>query len=204
MPAFVIGIGGGSASGKSTIAGEIKARLAPLQVEVINQDRYFLPNDRLPRHANRRGTKEWPDHNHPESFDLPRLRAELRAARDHSSDVVIAEGILILCDDEVRSLMDLKLYVEADADERIVRRIRRNVARGHDLDGICDFYLDSVRYRHQEFNAPTKAHADLVIPGGKDESEKRERLLKRVVRLVLAKVAGGQREANAGDEASLR
>jgi len=191
MPAFVIGIGGGSASGKSAIAEDIKTRLAPLRVEIINQDKYFLPSDRLPHHANRDGTKEWPDHNHPGSFDLPRLRADLRAAREYSAEVIIAEGILILCDDEVRSLMDLKLYVEADADERIVRRIRRNVARGHDLDGICDFYLDSVRYRHREFNAPTKAHADLVIPGGKDESQKRERLLGKVVRLVLAKVTGG-------------
>jgi len=184
MSAFVIGISGGSASGKSTIAEELRKRLAPLRVEVINQDRYFLPTDRLPRHANRDGTKEWPDHNQPGSFDFPRLRADLRAAREGKAEVVIAEGILILHDEEIRSLMDLKLYVEADADERIVRRIRRNVARGYDLEGICDFYLDSVRYRHREFNHPTRAHADLVIPGGKDDWQETDRLLEEVCQRV--------------------
>lgn len=189
MAAFVIGIGGGSASGKSTIAQELQARLAPLQVEIINQDRYFLPTERLPRHASRDGRREWPDHNHPDSFDFQRLRADLRRAKEQSADVVIAEGILILYDPEVRALMDLKLYVEADADERIVRRIRRNLARGYGLDEICDFYLDSVRYRHRQFNEPTKAHADLVIPGGKDEWEERERLLSQVVEVVRARLA---------------
>lgn len=186
MPAFVIGIGGGSASGKTTVAATLAERLAPLRVEIINQDKYFLPSDQLPRHANRDGSREWPDHNHPDSFDLPRLRADLRRAREGEAEVLIVEGILVLHDEELRSLMNLKLYVEADADERIVRRIRRNVERGYPLDDICDFYLDSVRYRHREFNAPTKAHADLVIPGGKDEAAERERLLTRVVNLVRA------------------
>jgi len=193
MPAFVIGIGGGSASGKSTIAQALKERLAPLPVEIINQDRYFLPNHRLPRHASPDGSRLWPDHNQPSSFDFERLRADLRAAREHSAPVIIAEGILMLHDEEVRSLMDLKLYVEADADERIVRRLRRNLTRGYDLDDICDFYLDSVRYRHREFNEPTKAYADLVIPGGKDERARAEHLLERVVGLVLAKVGGVRR-----------
>ncbi len=186
MAAFVIGIGGGSASGKSTIAALLAERLAPLRVEIINQDKYFLPADQLPRHASRDGSREWPDHNQPGSFDFARLRADLRAAREAGAQVLIVEGILVLYDEELRSLMDLKLYVEADADERIVRRIRRNVERGYSLDDICDFYLDSVRYRHQEFNAPTKAYADLVIPGGKDEAEERERLLGQVVSMVRA------------------
>jgi uridine kinase len=188
MAAFVIGIGGGSASGKSTIAEELSKRLAPLSVEVMNQDGYFWEGPRLPRHRNRDGSRDWPDHNHPESFDLDRLHRDLGAAREGSAQVVVLEGILVLWDERVRGLMDLKLFVEADADERIVRRIRRNVARGHDLDGICDFYLDSVRYRHREFCQPSRTYADIVVPGGQDEGEERERALAAAVIRVKAAV----------------
>ena len=190
MPAFVIGIGGGSASGKSTIAEQLRLRVAPLRVAVINQDRYFHETSRLPRHASPDGAREWPDHNQPGSFDFARLLADLQTARDGEAEVVIAEGILVLHDAALREMMDLKLFVEADPDERIVRRIRRNVARGYDLDDICDFYLDSVRYRYREFCEPTRAHADLIIPGGRYDGERAEQALAEVVARVRARVAG--------------
>jgi uridine kinase len=186
MPAFVIGIGGGSASGKSTIAETLSTMLSPLQVRVINQDGYFHGAARLPAHANHAGTRSWPDHNHPDSFDFPRLRRDLAAARAGDDEVIILEGILVLYDAELRGLMDLRVFVDAEADERIVRRIRRNLAAGHELDGICDFYLDSVRYRHREFCEPTRAHADVVVPGGQDEREKAERALEEVCGRVRA------------------
>ncbi len=189
MPAFVIGLGGGSASGKSTIADQLRNRLEPLRVAVINQDRYFHDTARLPRHTSPDGAREWPDHNQPGSFDFTRLRTDLQAARDGDAEVVIVEGILVLHDAELRKLMDLKLFVEADPDERIVRRIQRNVARGYNLDDICDFYLDSVRYRYREFCEPTRAHADLVIPGGRYDGERSEQALTKVVALVRAGVA---------------
>ena len=194
MPAFVVGIGGGSASGKSTIAEKLRKHLAPLRVQVINQDHYFKEAAHLPRHANRRGSRVWPDHNHPDSIDFPRLREALRAARNGDTDVVIVEGILTLCDPELRGLMDLKLFVAADPDERTVRRIRRNVAVGYSLDDICDFYLDSVRYRHQEFCQPTRTHADLVIPGGQDEADAAGRALDE----ACCRVWGAVREAGGG------
>jgi len=193
MAAFVIGIGGGSASGKSAIAQRIRKRLAPLSVSIINQDRYFHSDDRVPRHTSPDGGRTWPDHNHPESFDLPRLRGDLADAREGSEDVIIVEGILVLYDPELRKLMDLKLFVEADADERIVRRVRRNLARGLGLDEICDFYLDSVRYRHREFCEPTREHADFVIPGGQYEYREAKRLLDRVCRLVRSRAASATR-----------
>jgi uridine kinase len=189
MAAFVIGIGGGSASGKSSIAEALSKKLSPLQVTVMNQDRYFHGSARLPAHANRAGTRSWPDHNHPESFDFDSLRRDVRRARG-SGDVVIVEGILVLHDAELRDLMDLKVFVAADADERIVRRIRRNLAAGAGLDGICDFYLDSVRYRHREFCEPTRAHADVVVPGGQDEREGTERALEEVCGRVRAALSG--------------
>jgi uridine kinase len=175
-PAYVIGIGGGSAAGKSAIAEELQRRLAPLTVQVINQDRYFRKGDDLPTHSTPSG-RVWRDHNHPDSFDFVGLRADLRQARETNADVLVVEGILVLHDAELRSLMDLKLFVAAEADERIVRRIRRNVGWGHELDGVCDFYLDSVRYRHEEFCEPTRSYADLVIPGGVHEAGERDRLL---------------------------
>lgn len=190
MPAFVIGIGGGSASGKSTLAARLQERLQPLRVLIINQDRYFHEATRLPKHTSPDGAREWPDHNQPGSFDFPRLRTDLRAAREGEDEVVILEGILVLHDEELRSLMDLKLFVEADPDERIVRRIRRNVARGYSLDEICDFYLDSVRYRYREFCEPTRAHADLILPGGAYDREQAEGILGRVEAMVRARVGG--------------
>jgi len=188
MAAFVIGIGGGSASGKSTIAEALSKRLAPLSVCVLNQDRYFWDTARLPRHSSRDEGRTWPDHNHPESFDLDRLYHDLRAAKEGSAEVVILEGILVLWDERIRGLTDLRLFVEAEPDERIVRRIRRNLAWGYELDGICDFYLDSVRYRHREFCQPTKAYAHIVIPGGKDDGEAAERALAEAVGRTRAAV----------------
>jgi uridine kinase len=181
---FVIGIGGGSASGKSTIAEELRSRLAPQRVEIINQDKSFWPTDQLPKHSNPDGTKEWPDFNQPGSVNWPDLRARIQAAAAGDSDLVVVEGTLVLYDEEVRGLLDLKLFVSAVADERIVRRIRRNLSRGYELDGICDFYLDSVRYRHEEFCEPTRAYADLVIPGGRYERAEAEVVLDQVIQRV--------------------
>ena len=184
VPAFVIGIGGGSAAGKSAVAEELQSLLRPLRVCLINQDRYYLTGERLPQHAAPGGGRIWPDHNHPDSFDFPSLRRDLQAAREGKADIIVVEGILVLHDPSLRALMDLKLFVDAEADERIVRRIRRNVARGYDLDGICGFYLDSVRYRHREFCEPTRSHADLIVPGGIHEGDRRKALLLDVCQRV--------------------
>ena len=104
---------------------------------------------------------------------------------------------LCVVETETRSRggVDLKVFVAADADERIVRRIRRNLAAGAGLDGICDFYLDSVRYRHREFCEPTRAHADVVVPGGQDEQEGRERALEDVCGRVRAALGAGPERA---------
>jgi uridine kinase len=167
-----IGIGGGSASGKSTIARDMAARLAPLEVQVIGQDRFFKPHDRLPLYPSRTRREPWRDHNHPDSFDLAGM-LEACAAVD-GADVIIFEGILALHYPEMRDLMDVKCYVEADADERIIRRTRRSLPHSS-FDDITDFYLESVRHQHERYNAPTRAHADIVIPGGSERDEQEER-----------------------------
>ena len=174
-----VGIGGGSASGKSTIAARIAEQLAPLAVEVICQDRFFKPTDQLPTYPSMLRDRPWPDHNHPDSFDRERMFAHCRSAGDGAvdgCDVVIFEGILALHYAELRELMDVKCYVVADADERIVRRVKRNLPRSK-VEDITDFYLESVRHQHERYNAPTQRHADLVIPGGMADQAEREALL---------------------------
>jgi uridine kinase len=198
MSAFVIGIGGGSAAGKTSVAEQLRGLLGPLPVDVINQDRYFRKSDELPRHEAPASGRSWPDHNHPDSFDFPRLKQDVAAARNGGEGVVIVEGILVLHDPELREMMDLKLFVDAAPDERIVRRIRRNLAWGYDLDKICDFYLDSVRYRHEEFCEPTRSEADIVIPGGHDTRPNRDELLAQVAQRVRSSLGAPRMSEGAG------
>lgn len=178
-----VGIAGGSASGKTTIARRIKESLAPLAVDIIGQDQFFRPRGELPVHHCGTSGRSWPDHNHPESFDRERLLSRCRNVE--GADVAILEGILALHFPEVRELMDIRCYVVAEADERIVRRIRRNLPR-HPLDEIVDFYIDSVRHRHEEYNAPQKKHADLVIPGGVAEATERDAMLSVLCEAIRA------------------
>ncbi|MFH1572052.1 MAG: AAA family ATPase, partial [Gemmatimonadota bacterium] len=123
---FAIGIGGGSASGKSTMARRLAEELAPLRVEVLGQDRFFKPAAELPPYPSPTRPEPWPDYNRPDSFRVDELLAA--CAQPRPVEVLIVEGILVLHYEELRRRLDLALYVEADADERIVRRIRRNLA----------------------------------------------------------------------------
>jgi len=173
-PFFAMAMGGGTASGKSTIADRMAQLLAPLRVEVLGQDHFFKPAAELPPYPSATRPEPWPDYNRPDSFRFDELIDACRAPRD--IDLLILEGILVLHYPEVREAMDLCLYVEADADERIVRRIRRNLPR-YSIDDITDYYLESVRFQHERYNAPTRAHADLVIPGGAADVPKRDALL---------------------------
>lgn len=173
-PFFALAMGGGSASGKSTIAANLVERLAPLRVEVLGQDRFFKPAAELPPYPSTSRPEPWPDYNRPDSFRVDELVEACAQPRD--VDIIILEGILVLHYPEVRRQMDLCLYIDADADERIVRRIRRNLAH-YGIDDIADYYLESVRFQHDRHNAPTRAHADLVIPGGAADEEEREKML---------------------------
>jgi uridine kinase len=103
--------------------------------------------------------------------------ATCRELKDLDVDVVILEGILVLHFAELRALMDLKIYIKADADERIIRRIRRNLKSLDDYDNITQYYLESVRWQHEQFNAPTEEYADLVIAGGMADTVAREAMV---------------------------
>jgi uridine kinase len=157
----VLAVAGGSASGKSTFAQRLAQSLDGLSVRVMNMDRYFRKEK--PVAVGPLSGRQWPDYNQPDSFHLDQLLSDLDQAQE---EVVIVEGLMALWSEPLRERSDLKLFVDASADERIVRRLRRNMAeRGLSFDEIADYYLDSVRFRHNEFVEPTRWQADLIING---------------------------------------
>lgn len=162
---LVIGVAGGSGSGKSTLATRIVSALKGFAVVTVPMDRYFLKVK--PYMVAPYTGLTYEDHNHPQSFDLDGLVRDLDAllAQDRPPHVVIVEGLLTLYEARIRSRLDLKIFLDVQADERIVRRLRRNMSKGLQFDDIAAFYLDSVRYRHQEFVEPSRWHADIVLNG---------------------------------------
>lgn len=162
---LVVGIAGGSASGKTTIAARLTDALSDLTVETVHMDSYFWPA--TPRTAAPISGVVYDDHNLPESFDLDRLVADLdeRCGCPAAPQVIIIEGLMTLHDAELRARLDLGIFIDAQSDERIVRRLKRNMARGMSFDDIATYFLDSVRYRHQEYVEPSRWHADIVLNG---------------------------------------
>jgi uridine kinase len=181
----VIGVAGGSGSGKTTVVRRIMESLGPDSVTVLEHDRYYrdrndlrfeervalnydhpnaLETDLLVRHV--RDLKAGGGIEVPQ-YDFTRFvrleATEAMAARK----AIIVEGILIFTDAALRDLMDVKVFVDADADTRFIRRLRRDVAeRGRTMDAVIDQYLGTVKPMHFEFVEPTKRYADLIIPVG--------------------------------------
>ena len=180
----MIGIAGGSGSGKSTFTNRIKAEFGD-KVTVIYHDNYYKSNDGIPFEIRQKN-----NYDSPEAFETDLLISHLKSLRrgesvqcpvyDYSqhnrtdktielkpSRIIIVEGILVLENPELRSLFDIKIYVEADADERIIRRIIRDVKeRGRQVEDISTQYLTTVKPMHYLYVEPTKAKADIVINSG--------------------------------------
>lgn len=181
----VIGVAGGSGSGKTTVVRRILESLGPDQVTVLEHDRYY--RDRTDLRLEERTALNY---DHPDSLetdllvqhvrnlkqgrevDVPLYDFTLYARRSETEKVVprkavIVEGILIFTDAALRDLMDVKVFVDADADTRFIRRLRRDVAeRGRTMDSVVDQYLGTVKPMHFEFVEPTKRYADIIIPIG--------------------------------------
>ena len=182
---ILIGIAGGSGSGKTLVARTIVRELGSKRVVVIDQDSYYKNLEEIPFRD-----REARNFDHPDAFDHDLLRQHLRELLEghaidqpvydygkherstetrHISDhlVVVLEGILIYHDPELRALMDIKLFVDADSDVRLIRRLRRDILeRGRSVDSILRQYEDSVRPMHLQFVEPSKRFADVIIPGG--------------------------------------
>ena len=188
MNNLIIGIAGGSGSGKTTLAYRLKERFGEDEVRLISHDSYYKRHDELPFSERCKL-----NYDHPDAFDndlLIQHLKELKAGRaidcpvydyanlNRSSEVqhiepapvLIVEGILPLAEPELCSLFDYKIYVDTDADERILRRIVRDVEeRGRDLKGIITQYLTTVKPMHYMYVEPTRALADIVINSGKND-----------------------------------
>ena len=187
MKTVIIGIAGGSRSGKSTFTNRLKDYFQD-QLTVIYHDNYYKSNEEVPFEDRKKR-----NYDHPDAFDTDLLVSHLSALKDgktiespvydftmHTrsdevqilkpSRVMIVEGILILQAPELRRLLDIKLFVDADADERILRRILRDVQeRGRKVDDIIDQYLNTVKPMHELFVEPTRGLADLVLNSGKND-----------------------------------
>ncbi len=187
MKPYIIGIAGGSGSGKSTFAQRIKDTF-PNHVSLISCDNYYLPHDELTleERANL-------NYDAPYSLEFDLMVRHLEAlkngqavqcpvydfTRHTRSDavteiaprpIILIDGILIFHDPALRACMDLKIYVETDADERILRRARRDMReRGRDLDSVIQQYLATVKPMHNAYVEPTKVFADIILNGGKNE-----------------------------------
>ena len=184
---IVIGIAGGSGSGKTTITKKIEERFRA-DVTVIYHDDYYKA-----RHDLSYEERVKLNYDHPAAFDTELMIRDLRALKSGAaidcpvydytiydrtertqtvtpSRVIIVEGILIFHEKELRDLMDIKLFVDADADVRILRRILRDVKeRGRSLDSVISQYLGTVKPMHEAFVEPSKKYADVIIPeGGKN------------------------------------
>ena len=161
----IIGISGGTCSGKSTLSDSLKKILdKKYTVSLLNMDNYYqwsllktiAPITRV----------EYPEHNHPDAVDKDKLYKDFEAAiSDKTNDIVLIEGVFSLYFDELREKLDLKVFVDLKSDERMYRRIKRMY---ESLDDTAHRYLDTVRYRHDEFVEPTRWHADIVINGTLD------------------------------------
>ena len=187
MKPYIIGIAGGSGSGKSTFAKRLKDAF-PDHVSLISCDNYYLPHDDLPLEE-----RALLNYDAPEALEFDLMVRHLEGLKNgraaqcpvydftqhtRSSSVteilprpiILIDGILIFHDPALRACMDLKIYVETDADERILRRARRDMLeRGRDLDSVINQYLSTVKPMHNTYVNPTKEFADIILNGGKNE-----------------------------------
>ncbi len=191
----MIGIAGGSASGKSTFVRAFAAAISStnpnLQVETISTDRYFYRDGRIPKYDSPAFQQEIPNFNHPEALDIPQLLADLRSLQ--TPDVVIVEGHLLFHDPEVRNLFDIRIFIELDGEIRALWRMVRNLEHpgdpipDHSAQSIASYYLESARQGYLNFIAPTKQYADLILRGDADFS--------RIANLLTAMVQGMMQSA---------
>ena len=179
--AYVVGIAGGSASGKSTFSEQLKQGLAGLTVSVLSMDAYYRDSEERPRTAAPITGIVYKDDNHPDAFDLEKMTADLKnTAADGNTDVVLAEGLFTLWHPPLFELLDLKLFIDCRADERIVRRLKRNRQWGLEFDEIAAVYLDLGRYRHDEFVEPSRWKADFILNGSRPSVQALEMLTRHI------------------------
>ncbi|MBE5987473.1 MAG: uridine kinase [Paenibacillaceae bacterium] len=187
MNCVIIGIAGGTGSGKSTFTNRLKDAFCD-NIAVLYHDNYYKRQDGVPFEERKKM-----NYDHPEAFETELLLNQLAALRNGDSvecpiydyskhnrsdkfvkvepkKVILVEGILVFADERLRDMFDIKIFVEADADERILRRVIRDVKdRGRDIEGVVEQYLTTVKPMHYLYVEPTKPLADVIINSGMNE-----------------------------------
>ena len=211
MKPIVIGVAGGTGSGKTTVAEKILHRVGAEHVAYIPHDAYYRELGHLPSEERARVNFD-----HPDSLETSLLIEHLKVLREgrvveipiydftkhmrteetlrvEPAPVILVEGILIFVEPELRTLLDVKLYVDTDADVRFIRRLQRDIQeRGRSVESVCKQYLSTVRPMHQEFVEPSKRYADVIIPeGGFNEV---------AIEMVAARLRGMLYEQRASEE----
>lgn len=183
---LIIGIAGGTGCGKTTVVNQILEQLPEGEVGVISQDSYYKDTSHL-----NYDERVKINFDHPRSIDFELLESHLKVLKKgetieqpvysfvkhnrtgdtivtHPRKVMVVEGILILTNPELREMFDIKIFVHADSDERLIRRLKRDISeRGRDLDEVLNRYQTTLKPMHQQFIEPMKEYADIIIPNNK-------------------------------------
>lgn len=184
---IIIGIAGGTGSGKTTVVKKLMNVIPKGHVAVLGQDSYYNDNKDLSF-----AERERINYDHPRSIDFDLLISHLNDLKNgkeieepiysyithsrtedykviHPKDIIIVEGILVFTNEELRNLCDIKIFVHADADERLIRRMRRDISeRGRDIDEVLNRYETMLKPMHNQFIEPTMKYADIIVPVGGD------------------------------------
>ena len=209
-PPIIIGVAGGSGSGKTTVSQAILDRVGTERIAYIQHDSYYRELSHLPYEARARVNFDHPDSLDNELltahldtlclgrpvdvpiYDFTRHNRRAESERVFPHPVVLVEGILIFAEKALRERMDVKIYVDADADLRFIRRLDRDVAeRGRTVTSVIEQYLNTVRPMHLEFVEPSKRYADIVIPRGGMNAVAIDMVVARVEHLLAVHGRGG-------------
>lgn len=203
MNPLIIGIAGGTGSGKTTLAKNLKQLFGEREVSLVSHDNYYKRHDEMPYEERCKL-----NYDHPDAFDTDLIVQQLRllkagqpvdcplydytvhnrsgkTIRIQPAPVIIVEGILLFVEPELCSLFDYKIFVDTDADERILRRLLRDVKdRGRSLDSVVSQYLNTVKPMHEAFVEPSKRKADIIIPYGGENTPALEMLAHHIRSLI--------------------
>ncbi len=199
LNSFLIGVAGGTGSGKTTLTQKIITALKHKPVSVLRSDWYYREQSDIPPEERARL-----NYDHPDALEFDMLRRHLKALRAgqaieaprynfvthnrvkntetiNPTPVIITEGILLFADEDLREMFDLKIFVDTDGDLRLLRRLRRDVSeRGRSFESCINQYLDTVRPMHETFVEPTKKHADIIVPA----SQPNEKAINMIVDMI--------------------
>jgi len=182
---IIIGIAGGTGSGKTTVVTKIANSLPEENVTILPQDAYYKDNSKLTFEERKKI-----NYDHPNSIDFEILLSHIRALKKskeihqpiysyithsrsddykvvHPKDILIIEGILVFTNEELRKLCDIKIFVHTDADDRLIRRLKRDITeRGRDVEEVLNRYEKTLKPMHNQFIEPTMKYADMIVPVG--------------------------------------